>query len=1009
MVMSMPIYSAHAIDDFQARAFEGRDVHVTGDVIVNFTGSAGENILVIDRKFSLVAGADTFSGEKAVIWLKRTPPDGGTVSVRAYISGGASAGRGKGTRVPGLNWQMVEPGRAMAVWFQARGEVFVTAKQIETNDVRGLDFYAEAFEAVSKIDRNFAPVFAALAPTKREPPVVPTPPTTAPPAPDVEHPSRLPEAFGFFQRLPGPPSKPAAGVEKAQPQLNIRYPVNLAPAGDTEPNVEWGGLGKEQNIATIIGRFYLWQKQDERGRLLEMQADAAIVFYESEKLGDDEGLGGVQDVGAKGVIRAVYLSGDVVMTEGQRSIRADEMYYDFVDKKGLAVNAVLWSFDVGRGIPIYLRAAKIKQLAEGRFAAENVVLTTSEFYLPQISVGASSILVTDNTAIEQQDGISRDSSYDVQMRDVRLKAGKTTFLYWPFMRANLERPDIPIKSMRVGNDSIWGTSVESRWYLSRLLGLQEPQGTDGTFELDYYAERGVGAGVEVEYAQEDRLGNIIGYIIDDRGEDRLGRIDSRQNLEPPRDLRGRFGWVHRAFMPYNWQVTMGVNYESDENFVESYYRREFNTGPDRETYIHLKRIEDNWGLSLLGKGRINDFADELAEYPSGEFHLTGQSFFDDKLTLYSDTQAGQFRQFIGDSHTTMIPDEPFAFASTRSEIDMPLRLGGVKASPYIAGTLGFDDRSGFNRSMVDGDGFYTGDDEEKVVGIGEAGLRLSTEYWRIYRGVESRLWDLHGIRHIVRPELAAAVYAESDSVVKQHDAVYLGLSQRLQTKRGPENEKRTVDWMRLNLGATFVADSEPRTVNSAPYRFIWNRPMTPLRLFATPKILNGDFDDGLKRIETFGPQRNYFSADYSWQISDTTALLSDAYYDVREGTIEQFDIGFSRTRWPDLTYYIGSRYLRNVQVLDEHGSNAFVFAASYNIDPRYTLVFSQQFDFDYGANVVSDITIIRRYHRVFWSLTFAADASLDRQAVVFSIWPEGVPELAIGSRRYVGLTGPGGY
>jgi hypothetical protein len=185
--------------------------------------------------------------------------------------------------------------------------------------------------------------------------------------------------------------------------------------------------------------------------------------------------------------------------------------------------------------------------------------------------------------------------------------------------------------------------------------------------------------------------------------------------------------------------------------------------------------------------------------------------------------------------------------------------------------------------------------------------------------------------------------------------------------------------------------------------------MTPLRTIAMPGILNGDLAEGLKKFETYGPVRDYFDADYMWQISDTTALLSDGYYDIHSGTVEQLDIGFSRTRLPDLTYYIGSRYLRNTQVLKEHGTNAVIFAASYNIDERYTVVFSQQYDFDYGANVESGLTFIRRYNRMFWSLTFSTDASLDRQSVVLSIWPEGVPEAAIGSRRYTGLTGPGGY
>jgi hypothetical protein len=116
--------------------------------------------------------------------------------------------------------------------------------------------------------------------------------------------------------------------------------------------------------------------------------------------------------------------------------------------------------------------------------------------------------------------------------------------------------------------------------------------------------------------------------------------------------------------------------------------------------------------------------------------------------------------------------------------------------------------------------------------------------------------------------------------------------------------------------------------------------------------------------------------------------------------VQQLDIGISRMRWPNLTYYIGSRYLRRVQVLDEKGSNSFVFAATYILDPRYTLVFSQQYDFDYGANVRSDITVIRRYHRLFYALTYSADESLDDQTLVLSIWPQGVPELSLGPRRY---------
>ncbi|MGB7583020.1 MAG: hypothetical protein WBL85_11310 [Sedimentisphaerales bacterium] len=1007
--------SAYAIDNTQAKAFAGRDVQITSDELTNYHDANGTDVIVIDGKVSIAAGADTFAGEKAVVWLKRNTGSK-NIGVWCCVSGDISAKRGNGTRIVGLNWETIEnggstgspQGKMMVISFEATGEVFVTAKKIEHTDVRGGEFYNYAFTVTAKTYKNFADQCAAVSP------VIVTLATEA------NRPAAKPKAAtateggaGFIDQLFGPAKKPQASVEKVPQQVKIRYPVNLAPAGEQEPNIEWGiatspaadGSSKTEELATVIGRFYLWQKQDEQGRLLEMQADNAVVFYAGEKTGEGEESGGVKDIGTKGAIKAIYVRGDVVMTEGLRTIRADEMYYDFENKRGLAVNATMRTFDVERGVPIYVRAAKIRQVAEGKFTADNVVVTSSEFATPQVSLNVSNIIVTDTTTIDQEAGQSKDSSYDAQMWDIRLKTEDTTVFYWPYMRSNLERPDTPLKSLRIGNDNIWGTTIESRWFLSRLLGLREPDGTDETFDLDYLSKRGVGTGMDVDYQQDERLGKITSYLIDDRGEDRLGRVAFRRNLKPPEDLRGRFSWVNREFMPYNWQVTTGIDYESDENFLESYRRHEYNTGPDRETYIHLKRIEDNWGLAFLVKGRINNFADELDEMPTGEYHLTGQSIFDDKMTLYSDTYSGRYRQEIGKNHTTEMDQDYFGFGTHRTEVDLPMwtNEAAVKVVPFAAGTVGYDGRSGFDRSLVDGSD--TGKVGDETVGIGEFGVRSSTEFWKIYPDVNSRLWDLNGLRHIITPGVSTSIYGASDTEVKQHNAAHVELTQLLQTKRGPD--EHIADWMRLNMGMTWFEDNDKRTTGSGPYRYLWKNPMTPLRTLAAPEILNGDLDHGLKRFETYGPVRDYFDTDYMWQISDTTALLSSGYYDIHSGTVEQFDIGFSRTRLPDLSYYVGTRYLQDVNVLNKHGSNAFVCAVSYVLDSRYTVVFSQQYDFQYRANVESEITLIRRYHRMFWSISASTDASLDRQSIMFNIWPEGVPELVTGSRRYSSLSSPG--
>ncbi|MHC4259108.1 MAG: LPS assembly protein LptD [Planctomycetota bacterium] len=977
----------------KTEALTGQDLYLSGRELISYQPTTDAHILLFEKKFSMSIGANQYSSDKAVVWLESmTIESGGRVRidylVKVYLEGKVSVKRGQGARTSGLRQTVVEQrgrGRVIVVRFGVSGEVFVTADKREIADPRESELYKNGLAAVESTEPKYF-----IQPEAR-----------VPEWPPKEVPSEEPpkEPVVLTPVLEGPVIPPEQVIKPDEKKPSFMYPVNIAPAGEAELDIESARAADGTDVATVIGRFYAWQKQDEKGGLLELQADNAVIFYSSDQLRppeETEQSPDPEELLAR-VVRAIYLSGDVVMTEGQRTVRADEMYYDFVEKKAVAINAEMRNFDVKRGIPIYVRAAEFRQLAENKFAAENATVTTSEFHVPQLSMTASRVIITDTTPVDQRGEKVSDSSYDAQMHDIRLKAYNKTFFRWPYIRSNLQRPDIPLKSAHTSYDSDWGMSIETRWYLSRLLGLQEPEGMESTLLLDFYGKRGIGGGIEADYAKEDYFGRLLTYVIRDTGEDDLGRNNSRRNLEPPRELRGRFHWQHRHFMPYNWQLTSEVSYLSDRNFLEGYYRGEFNASKEQETLVHLKRIEDNWGLSVLGKVRINEFATQLEELPTVEYHLAGQSLFDDKFTFYNSSQVSRFRQR---STSAGISEEFFTFMSERAELDMPMRLGRTKVVPFIAGTAAFEDGGGF-QTNIDG----SMDPREDDVWLGEVGARVSLQpFWKVYPNIKSRVWDLNQLRHIVKPYFTAVGFIDSDSVIEQRDMLNLGISQRLETKRGVGSKERTVDWMRLDLDVTWVNDSG--NTSGGPDRFIWNKPFIPLVDTYSSMVPQQD----RRSSSIFGPRRNYFGADYLWRLSDTTAVLSDLNIDMQSGVVQQLNIGFSHLRWPNLSYFIGSRYLRRVDNgLGEKGSNAFTFAATYVLDPRYTVVFSQQFDFDYGANVRSDITLLRRYHRMYWGLTFSADESLKRQAIVFSMWPQGVRELGIGPRRYMGLGGSAGY
>ena len=1006
MVLSLQTI-AFAIDKPEAQIFNGQDLHLAAQELLLSKPAADKHILVFTNNFEMSIGANSFSSKQAVVWLQSIDQSyAGRVSkaylAQVYMQGDVSIKKGPAALTTDITTAF-SGGNELVTRFVVNGEIFATAHERKEGDANGLEIYQKAAQALSKV--QFEPF------TVEEPATGYTYPEAV--VPDFKYDANTPPKSRepwlieeFF--TPAGKALPSDGVKKApaapaEKQLQYRYPINIAPVGESKPQIESTVTPDGTSAATITGRFYVWQKKDEKGSMLEFQADNAVIFYRTDaiKLGGEEAGKGLL---ASGAIKAIYMNGDVVVTEGTRTIRAKEFYYDFEKRTGLAINAEMRNFDQQRNIPVYVRASKLRQVAENKFVGEKITLTTSEFYVPQLSVTASSIVITDEQSVQQQSAKAK-ANYVADLRDVRFRMGGVPVFGLPRMRATAARPDVPIKAIHMGYDNTFGMSVETRWYMSRLLGLREPEGTDSTLAVDYFGDRGVGAGAEVAYERENYFGDVRGYIIDDHGEDRLGRIRGRKDVSPESDLRGRFTFQHRQFLAYNWQLTLETSYLSDRNFLEEFDRREFNTGKEQETLVHLKRIQDNWGLSILAKWRINDFQTQMEELPTIEYHRTAESIFDDRATLYSDSQLSGYRQRIGDGDNVHISQENYTFASTRNEVDLPLTVSTWKFVPYVAGSAGYDDRSGFQRSIVDGRD--TGPFGDKTVGVGEFGMRGSTQFWTIYPDAKSRLLDINQIRHLAKPYFTVSGFAETDDVVENRDMANIGMLQRWQTKRGIGDKQRTVDWMRLDTSMTIVNDPADEE-ESGPDRFVWNKPAVPLRVYSAPEIFNGDLSSinpTLTRFEQWGPRRNMFQTDYVWRTTDTLAVLSDFNYDTDSQEIQQFDIGYSHLVWPNLSYYLGSRYIKRTEILNEKGTNVFTAAITYAIDPRYTITFAQQYDFDYGASLRNELTILRKYHRIYYGLSFSVDETLDRQSVMLSIWPEGVPELAAGSRKYVGVNG----
>ncbi|MBN1492065.1 MAG: hypothetical protein JXA69_19280 [Phycisphaerae bacterium] len=752
-----------------------------------------------------------------------------------------------------------------------------------------------------------------------------------------------------------------------------------------------------EGVATAIGHVYVSQGTIDSGDFLEIRADAAVIFMTPEQpaesqdasgLSDDRSLtpseasptaGTLQgtatvDLGDQfgNAVAGAYLEGNVVLTMGERMIRAPQLYYDFEHDRALILDAVMRGIVPERDLPVYVRAKQIRQLSATEFVARKAMITTSEFHTPHVHIGADRVVLTDRTPRDETGQITGVFAGKYRASHTTMNVGGVPILYWPYSQGDFRQTENALRSARFAFSDDFGVTAQAKWYLFNLLGLETPEGVDASLRTDYFSERGPAVGIDLDYQRDDHYGLLRGYYIHDTGTDNLGGF--RNDLEPDTQDRGRLTWRHRHFLPKDWELTLEMSYLSDPAFLEEYFESEFDEDKEQESLVYLKKQRDNWAFTLLGQWRLMDFVTQTEHLPDAAFHLIGEplggfaSVFSESHMGWARYRPDNRRLFEHGRMDGTGPSDITFRGITRNEIDAPLALGPVKVVPYATGRYGKWDGSPFEGSLTQA--------------FGSVGVRATSRIWRLFEDVQSRLLDVNGVRHIITPELTAwASTANKDSFdlhpfdesiegADDFSGASLAVRQRWQTKRGGPGRWRVVDWIMLRLEVA-AFDNAPE--NDLPIgRFYWSRPENSIA-------------------------RNHARGDFVYRISDTTAVFSDANWDLTDGHMALFNLSLAVERTPRYGYFIGYRRIH------ETNSNLLGFGANYQINSKHSIAFREYFDLDRGKTETFDITIIRRFPRWYAALTIDASEVEDTLSVSLSVWPEGLPEAAIGSRRYTGL------
>jgi hypothetical protein len=524
------------------------------------------------------------------------------------------------------------------------------------------------------------------------------------------------------------------------------------------------------------------------------------------------------------------------------------------------------------------------------------------------------------------------------------------------MAGDMSESATALRTIRVENRSNRGTGLVTQWHLLRLLGVEEePAGLDLYLNADVWSERGPALGVEGEYKRQNYYGEMLAYGLHDSGKDSVGSDD----VEPSSPNRGRVLWRHRHYLPKNWEMTLELSKITDRNFLNEFYEREDETGKAQETLMYLKKQERDQALTILMSTRLNDFYTRTEYLPQIGYNVIGRSLLDDRLTYFQDSEFSLARYRPAEGLLERGSNREVV-ADTIHEIDAPMKLGPVNVVPFVEGRLSYFsevlDRSG---------------DEGRYGG--RVGQRIATQAWRVYDDVENDLFDIHRLRHVnIFDATASIAYfntpsrdlipfdvteAGTPSVqgVDGTNVVDLGWRQRLQTMRGVGERRQSVDWLTMDLEATFYGDRERPNISP----------------------------DGKRAF-------NHIDHMVHWRATDAVSAWTDTNFNLESGSLDLFTVGATVTHTPRLSYTVGHRYIP-----DGNSAMAF-FGFDYQINEKWRVTVFEQYDFDRAENAQSNFVLTRRMHRWIMRLKLELDPGEDESFVGVEFQPMGISEIRFG-------------
>lgn len=639
---------------------------------------------------------------------------------------------------------------------------------------------------------------------------------------------------------------------------------------------------------------------------------------------------------ASGEIQA---SGTVVLQQGARLWRGDEIVYNFRTREMSTA-----SFRAGDS-PFFVRGQGLGGNPTNQiYTATNAVVTTDDLSNPAFRVRGKKLTLVPEQYVELEDAVA-------YMGDVPV-------FYYPKYRRELTRH--PQNFVFVpGYRSTFGP------FLLTTLNSYWNENLQTEFHVDYREKRGVGFGPAVFYDfKKWGRADADFYYLNDQDP-----LTNSFNTLPLPNERYRLKFNYNANPYTNFTLKSSVNYQSDPQVLRDFFEQDYQRNSQPATYFEAQQGWDNFTLNVYAQPQINDFFDTIERLPDINFTGARQQLGVSPFYYETETSAGWYRRSYAGA-----PTYSAWRGDTFHQLLLPQNVfGWLNVTPRASGRF-------TSYGEADGFGTTTGTEDRFVF---NTGMEVSTKASRVWANATNGFFNISGLRHIIEPAINYSYtpnpnvappqlpqfdyqiagirplpidfpgYNSIDSIDSQ-STFRFGVRNKVQTKRSGQVEN-VIDW---NIFMDWRLDPQTnQTTLSDVYSDLDFRPWSWLTMTSQTRY---NFDESrLKEMNHFvllqpftrwsvafgqrylaedptlgiTQENNLFETRIYYRFNENWAARTSWRFEARDGTLEEQYY----TIYRDFRSFTGAFTLR---ILDQRTSQTDVTAAftfSLKGFPRYKM------------------------------------------------------------------------